>query len=137
MNRCLLEECPICTDMMKCMVVIGNLGTLEANDEPVNEVYMQWGTGNPDPPPEAITKDFTVDCPWCAQELAAKVIIPYLVCLDEGVLDIQLHVVPEEEEVDFRCSNCSKDSTQLHGSSGLCLECYSARHEAITQRDAY
>jgi len=131
MRVVLLEECPICTDNLQCNVVVGNLGSLHASCDPVNEIYLQWGTGNPPPPPTAITKDFTVDCPWCEQELACKVVIAFVVCDDPDALEIGLTVQPEEEE-GYRCSNCSKDTAILHGSRSVCLECFTAKHEVDT-----
>ena len=130
MFRTLLEECPICTDNMQCVVTISRLGSPAAHGEPINDIYLQWGTGNPPPPPTSITEDFVEVCPWCSQSLNCKVVVPYLVCEDVDEVKITMQVNPEEGD-EYHCSNCAKDVSQLYSGRSMCRECYVAMHEAF------
>ena len=124
MNRTLKESCPICDDDLKCIIIIGNLGDVRYSKRPVNKVYIYWGVGQPQPPPQAKTEDFIFDCPWCDEEIECQVVIPFILCDDIDAIDIQLIVKPEEESKLFRCNSCSERVPRLFGASGICRECY-------------
>jgi len=129
MKRTFIEACPLCDDLLQCVVIVGNLGSLDAHFNPVIETELQWGTGNPEPPPTAIKREFTPTCPHCSQSLDAAVVITHLYPEDVDEIEVKLQIDAADDGTTLNCSTCSKQPEQLYGSK--CKECFTNQWDAM------
>lgn len=134
MKRNLFSECPLCAVPLNLCVTLGNLGCLDCHKDPVTEVKVQWGTGLPDPPPTAIYRDFTPECPSCLQTLNARILIEHLPnkTPDSDVV-VTMDLWEEDEGSVMTCANCSKEVNGVYEDS-LCLQCFSQKWDFATEK---